>query len=614
MATSHLHERTPVDPWSVGTTGRGPNRLLPALAATLLAAGGPAWRVAPQGANATQGALALVAQASLLIGAVTTSRPRVRAALATAAAVVAAAVAWPRIGRLPIVVVGIAAPLAAQALCGNAARVWHRERQSAPATMATPLIAAGGMVWYRSGRAVPSLALLLSAGLLVEWSDRHGSISSRASRHLTAAAERVGRFASGTILAICVGATLYLPLTPIWLFAGRRNPRGWMPTEWSIEDTRRDATSPFQAAPRAIRRRRHAIALVVVALAGTTLLGVTHERRQPDGPPTSVAGPSASSPVIFAREFTANYSDLPAYADSPWADRLQAEEAGRLDMQFQRGRFVNLRDGRRVTALPTPCICTRLRVWVLGGSSIWGIGSRDEHTVPSEIAAGGAARHLRLEVDNMGERGSTFDGQIDALINRLRTTRAPDIVIFVNGFNDVGAALAQAMLDQDREAATPAIKGAQQDLDAAAWLARLDEINKSANEFLAADFGPSVGRSVAESYAAAVEQVDQLALRYGFRSLFFLQPDALASQHQLEPYEAISHVPTATLLRSPIASALDTLDSAKGPPVHSLRHLFDDEPRQVFLGLVHHNEWASRRIADTIVDAIADLADTSAPR
>ena len=50
------------------------------------------------------------------------------------------------------------------------------------------------------------------------------------------------------------------------------------------------------------------------------------------------------------------------------------------------------------------------------------------------------------------------------------------------------------------------------------------------------------------------------------------------------------------------------------PPEPPLRHLFDDEPRQVFLGLVHHNEWASRRIADTIVDSIADLADTSAPR
>ena len=57
------------------------------------------------------------------------------------------------------------------------------------------------------------------------------------------------------------------------------------------------------------------------------------------------------------------------------------------------------------TLLETPINPTPLKVLVFGGSTAWGSGARDAHTIPSAISRELAQRGIASEVINLGEMG-----------------------------------------------------------------------------------------------------------------------------------------------------------------------------------------------------------------
>ncbi|MGB1286992.1 MAG: SGNH/GDSL hydrolase family protein [Aggregatilineales bacterium] len=81
------------------------------------------------------------------------------------------------------------------------------------------------------------------------------------------------------------------------------------------------------------------------------------------------------------------------------------------------------------------------QVFVFGGSTIWGIGSPDEFTIPSYLQR--ELSDLRDEpvcVTNYGESGFVQTQQLIELIEQLQRGNVPDRVIFYDGANDIFAA------------------------------------------------------------------------------------------------------------------------------------------------------------------------------
>ena len=104
---------------------------------------------------------------------------------------------------------------------------------------------------------------------------------------------------------------------------------------------------------------------------------------------------------------------------------------------------INVHDGRRDTWTPPDCGgCRRLKVWVYGGSTTFGYGQRDDHTIPSELAKIAAAEGYVLDVRNMGVPGNLhFEEAQRFAWDAAGPDGPPDVVVFYDGVNDLKGAL-----------------------------------------------------------------------------------------------------------------------------------------------------------------------------
>jgi hypothetical protein len=82
-----------------------------------------------------------------------------------------------------------------------------------------------------------------------------------------------------------------------------------------------------------------------------------------------------------------------------------------------------------------------IRVFFFDGSTVWGQGVRDDHTIPSLLAQHLASQLSdRVEVFNFGQIGYVSTQELFLLEEQLRNRNVPDIVIFYDGANDVHSA------------------------------------------------------------------------------------------------------------------------------------------------------------------------------
>ncbi len=78
---------------------------------------------------------------------------------------------------------------------------------------------------------------------------------------------------------------------------------------------------------------------------------------------------------------------------------------------------------------------------MLGGSSLWGFGARDDQTIPSLLARNLDQRGWRVELKNLSEIGYVSTQELIALVRELQAGYRPDVVIFYDGVNDTTSAL-----------------------------------------------------------------------------------------------------------------------------------------------------------------------------
>ena len=104
-----------------------------------------------------------------------------------------------------------------------------------------------------------------------------------------------------------------------------------------------------------------------------------------------------------------------------------------------RTHYVNVVNGVRLGWHPPPCSCRRLKVWVYGGSTTFGLGQRDDYTIPSDLARAAWEHGIALDVDNRGVVGDVHWQEANRYAWDLATYGPPDLVIFYDGINDVTA-------------------------------------------------------------------------------------------------------------------------------------------------------------------------------
>lgn len=264
------------------------------------------------------------------------------------------------------------------------------------------------------------------------------------------------RALSAVFLTVLFGLTVLVP-SALQIIT-RRDPT-WAPRATASRWVRRDGGHDLQAqalwvadpAPRAaIRQRSQRAVMSVSAVALAALLvfavdagSVLSWVRRPVG-----KGPSPSPLDIVAPDQTAAgdmaaqpwFPSLNKHINEASTDAVLSQYVG-LENNDVASRWVNIEDGVRTSWLPPERACAPTRtVWMFGGSTTFGVGQRDEHTLSSALAKAAWEDGIRLEIDNYGVNGDTA-WQQQRRLERAMILREeqPDLVVFYDGFNDVRA-------------------------------------------------------------------------------------------------------------------------------------------------------------------------------
>lgn len=285
-------------------------------------------------------------------------------------------------------------------------------------------------------------------------------------------------------------------------------------------------------------------------------------------------------------------------------------------------------DGRRaVWKSPTGDAHKPLKLAVLGGSSLWGYGSRDDQTIPSHLARLLHERGVDAEVRNLSQIGYVSTQEVVALIRELQAGYRPDVVLFYDGVNDAASAFMEGragltMNERNRarefnllQSPARATAAAVGKLVADSSLSRV--AGSIGRRFVGAG-GPTpalpaavpedLARGVLDVYEANVRVVDALAASYGFRAVFAWQPNLFdkAPQSPLERDEAAKYAWLAPAFAATGAELDRRVGLKSRPDFLDLRGLFRDAPAVVFTDHCHTTERANAIIADRLAGVVQD--------
>lgn len=260
------------------------------------------------------------------------------------------------------------------------------------------------------------------------------------------------------------------------------------------------------------------------------------------------------------------------------------------------------------------------RIFVFGGSAIWGFGCRDDFTIPSQLSKMLANNEkARVEITNFGELGYVSTQEVIALILELKKGNIPDLVVFYDGANDAFSAF------QNTQAGIP-----QNEINRAEGLSLVNDksfrdnysrknllesittykLAKSFNQKLFKEnckenYLPSeeLLNEAVDAYTSNIELVDKLGSEYGFKALFYWQP-LISYKRKLSPEEELQknrQLPGNNLFSEMLYSKISYSEKLKkNNNFHDLSKLFQDYLEPYFLDNCHLNEQGNKIISEQI--------------
>ncbi|MEN6334417.1 MAG: SGNH/GDSL hydrolase family protein [Phycisphaerales bacterium] len=285
-----------------------------------------------------------------------------------------------------------------------------------------------------------------------------------------------------------------------------------------------------------------------------------------------------------------------------------------------------------------------LKIFTFGGSAMWGVGARDDFTIPSCLARLLEAKGVRCRVTNFGESGYVSTQEVISLLQQLRDGNVPDLVVFYDGVNDIYSAYQQqkAGLPQNefnrmqefnvsqagnyrtlrllclrRSAASLATVRFTKNLLRKAGVA-IDPpsaaVHPSGREGSHAD--PEVlYKEVLAVYQGNMRIVRTLGESYGFKTLFYWQPTVFSKGHpttceskvrqgivDLQPYcEKISQF----VQQESFAGVQDGL-------FHDMSGVFSSAKQPIFIDWCHVSEWGNEQVAERMAADVVRLVSADA--
>jgi hypothetical protein len=323
---------------------------------------------------------------------------------------------------------------------------------------------------------------------------------------------------------------------------------------------------------------------------------------------------------------------LSPYARAPWAQEYFAEERRTKTVyepfiEWQRqefqGKYVNISpEGRRHTWNPEGAGQNLKKLFCFGGSTMWGVGARDEFTIPSLLSRRLNRDGPRYAVTNFGEKGYSLTQEIILLLLQLKNGNIPDVVIFYDGVNEVLAAAmnGRAGTIYGQEGLTRRLSGAGQDKPGLggkllrelkrskiyyglqsliAWVRPAGE--KSAGVTITkqdVDLSHLADDIIAD-YAKNIKLLEALSRAYGFQYFLIWQPVLFTNQSLTQEERQLSAWQDKRLVTL-YQIVYDRMRQKKFDHFYNFATLLDDKKKTFFISWCHFPEEGNDLIAQAL--------------
>jgi lysophospholipase L1-like esterase len=321
------------------------------------------------------------------------------------------------------------------------------------------------------------------------------------------------------------------------------------------------------------------------------------------------------------------------YAHLDWPKEMFAEE-DRLQQVFVpyimwrnkefHGKYINVSPaGLRKTWNPPLKENEKVKkVFCFGGSTTWGVGARDDFTLPSLLSKKLNQGTTRYVVVNYGEKGFCLTQELINLVLLLKQGNVPNYAIFYDGINEV--------MVGTRNGAPGSIFGAEilrrqlyrRDKETM-WRKTVNELRRTKiyQAFLDLSklaqpqqgqtgvFSPqeeiSMNRladAIVQDYLRNVEVVKRLAQSYGFKYLFIWQPSPCTCKGlTAEEKKMVAAWKEKKMVRM-YQLVYQKMNSVKMDNFYNISNMFDNKKESVFISWAHLTERGNDLVAERLAN------------
>lgn len=255
------------------------------------------------------------------------------------------------------------------------------------------------------------------------------------------------------------------------------------------------------------------------------------------------------------------------------------------------------------------------KLWLLGGSTVWGTGVDDAHTLASALA-----RISTMQVGNFGESGYvSVQSQLSFFAALRCNGQGPDAAVFVDGVNDVYSALqARRVGLPQNESNRVAEFNLSRSAKAAgnALLTRMEGLQRLQQRWWGAESrvdAATLAQAIADNYLAVTSQTRAVAQARGIPVLFVWQPNLFERANPTADERAVianSEAQHYALQRASTQALRQRLAQQPRDDVVILSDVFDRDHRPLYFDYSHTGSVGNQILAEALWQQISPRIKT----